>query len=94
MTFAITPKSNPLDEGVGLEIDWDRNLLPSLQIWHTDGGISGAPWHNAYRGIGLEPVASVSCAPNPINARGVATAIQIDPLDSVTIRHSFRAFPT
>ena len=90
-----------LDEGAGLEIDWNRKLLPSLQIWHTDGGISGAPWHNTYRGIGLEPVASafdldssVSCAPNPINARGVATAIQLDPIAPVTIRHSFRAFPT
>ena len=88
-----------LDEGAGLEIDWDRTLLPSLQIWHTDRGIGGAPWHNAYRGIGLEPVASafdldssVSCAPNPINARGVATAIQIDPVAPITIRHIFRAF--
>ena len=90
-----------LDEGAGLELDWDRALLPSLQIWHTDGGIGGAPWHNAYRGIGLEPVASafdldtsVSCAANPINARGVATAIWIDPAAPVTIRHSFRAFST
>lgn len=88
-----------LDEGAGLEIDWDRTLLPSLQIWHTDGGIGGAPWHNAYRGIGLEPVASafdldssVSCAPNPINARGVATSIQLDPIVPVSILHSFRAF--
>ena len=88
-----------LDEGAGLEIDWDRTLLPSLQIWHTDCGIGGAPWHNAYRGIGLEPVASafdldtsVSCAPNPISARGVATAIQIDPVAPVTIRHTYRAF--
>jgi len=29
-----------------------------LQIWHTDGGIGGPPWHNRFRGIGLEPVAS------------------------------------
>ncbi len=88
-----------LDEGAGLEIDWDRSLLPSLQIWHTDGGKSDAPWHNAYRGIGLEPIASafdldttVSCAPNPITQRGVATAIQLDPATPVTIWHSFRAF--
>ncbi len=88
-----------LDERAGLEIDWDRTLLPSLQIWHTDGGIGGTPWHNAYRGIGLEPVASafdldtsVSCAPNPINRRGVATSIEIDPVAPLVIRHSFRAF--
>lgn len=88
-----------LDEGAGVELDWDRSLLPSLQIWHTDRGISGAPWHNSYRGVGLEPIASafdldtsVSTAPNPINRRGVATAIHIDPAAPVIIRHSFRAF--
>ncbi len=89
-----------LDEGAMLELDWDRDLLPSLQIWHTDRGISGVPWNNAYRGIGLEPVASafdldtaISCAPNPISMRGVATAIHIDPVAPVTIRHSFCALP-
>ncbi len=87
------------DENAGIVLDWDRDLLPSLQIWHTDGGIGGPPWHNAYRGIGVEPIASafdldtsVSCGPNPINARGVATAIRIDPGHPVTIRHSVRAF--
>ena len=90
-----------LDEGAGVELDWDRSLLPSLQIWHTDGGIGGAPWHGTYRGIGVEPVASafdlgpvVSCGPNPINARGIATEIQINPAAPVTIRHSIRAFAT
>lgn len=87
------------DEGAGVELDWDRDLLPSVQIWHTDGGIKPAPWHGTYRGIGVEPVASafdlgakVSCGPNPINLRGVATHIQIDPACPVTIRHSIRAF--
>ena len=87
------------DEGAGVELDWDRDLLPSVQIWHTDGGIKPAPWHGTYRGIGIEPVASafdlgaaVSCAPNPINARGSATHIQIDPSAPVTIHHSIRAF--
>ena len=90
-----------LDEGARVELDWDRSLLPSLQIWHTDGGIGGAPWHHAYRGIGVEPIASafdldtaVSCGPNPINARGVATSLQIDPENPVTIAHSIRAFAT
>ena len=88
-----------LDEGMGVELDWDRALLPSLQIWHTDRGIGGPPWHNTYRGIGVEPIASafdldtsVSCAPNPINARGVATCITIDPAAPVTIRHAITAF--
>ena len=88
-----------LDEGAGIELDWDRTLLPSLQIWHTDGGIAPHPWHNAYRGIGLEPIASafdldttVSCAPNPISARGVATCIQLHPAQPTILRHSIRAF--
>jgi hypothetical protein len=88
-----------LDEGMGVTLDWDRALLPSLQIWHTDGGISGPPWQGAYRGIGVEPIASafdldttVSCNPNPINRRGVATCLQIDPAAPVTIRHSITAF--
>jgi hypothetical protein len=87
------------DEGAEVELDWDRSLLPSLQIWHTDGGIKAPPFGGIYRGIGLEPVASafdlgadVSCGPNPINARGIATQIQIDPAAPVTIRHSIRAF--
>jgi hypothetical protein len=90
-----------LDEGAGLDLDWDRSLLPSLQIWHTDGGIGAPPFNGAYRGIGIEPVASafdlgasVSCAPNPINARGIATQIQIDPATPVIIRHTIRAFAT
>jgi len=87
------------DEGAGVELDWDRSLLPSVQIWHTDGGIKGEPFGGTYRGIGVEPVASafdlgaeVSCGSNPINARGVATHIRIDPAAPVTIHHSIRAF--
>jgi hypothetical protein len=86
-------------EGAGLLIDWDRGLLPSLQIWHTDGGIGGAPWHNQYRGIGLEPVAAAfdlgdatATAANPIAARGVPTALAIHPDCPVTIRYSLEAF--
>jgi hypothetical protein len=70
-----------LDEDACLTIDWDRSLLPSLQIWHTDRGIGGAPWHNQFRGIGLEPVCAAfdlgdwaATSPNPIAARGVPTA--------------------
>jgi galactose mutarotase-like enzyme len=85
-------------EGAGIELDWDRALLPSLQIWHTDRGISGPPWHGRYRGLGLEPIAAafdlpdpVSTAPNPINQRGVATAISIRPQQPLIISHSVTA---
>lgn len=89
------------DERAGIVLDWDRSLLSSLQIWHTDRGIDGPPWHGQYRGLGLEPIAAafdlndmVSTSANPINARGIATAIHIDPAAPVTIRHSVTAFST
>jgi galactose mutarotase-like enzyme len=88
-----------LDEGMGFELDWDRSLLPTLMMWHTDGGIHGEPWNGEFRGLGLEPLASafdfhndVSCGPNPINKRGVRTSIDIDPAAPVVIKHSIRGF--
>jgi hypothetical protein len=90
-----------LDEGAGFVLDWDRAQLPSLHIWHTDGGIGGEPWNNQFRGIGLEPLASAfdlntaqSARPNPINTRGVATTVTIDPAAPLVVRHSVRAFAT
>ena len=86
-------------ENAGFVLDWDRALLPSLQIWHTDRGIDGPPWNVQYRGLGLEPIAAafdfpnaVSVGPNPINARGVATAVSIHPETPLVIRHSILAF--
>lgn len=88
-----------LDERAAIVLDWDRTLLPSLQIWHTDRGIEGAPWHGQYRGLGLEPIAAafdlndaISTGPNPINRRGVPTAIEIGPDRPTIIRHAVAAF--
>ena len=90
-----------LEEGAGVEIDWDRDLLPSLQIWCTDGGIEGEPWQGRYRGIGLEPIASafdlntrLSERPNPISRRGVATAVQLQADTPLTLSHTVSAFAT
>lgn len=90
-----------LDEGAGLVIDWDRDLLPSVQLWHTDGGIGGPPWDHRYRGIGVEPIAAAfdlgdgtATADNPIARRGVATALAIDPAAPVTLCMSLSAFAT
>lgn len=90
-----------LDEGAGFELDWDRSLLPSLHIWHTDCGTGGEPWNHQFRAIGLEPLASTfdlntatSAGPNPINSRGVATAITIDPAQPLVVHHSVRVFAT
>lgn len=88
-----------LDEGAGFELDWDRALLPSLHIWHTDCGNAGEPWNGRFRAIGLEPLASAfdlntaqSARPNPINRRGVATTVHVDPTRPLVVRHSVRAF--
>lgn len=86
-------------ENAGIILDWDREQLPSLQIWHTDRGIDGPPWHGQYRGLGLEPIAAafdfpndVSVAPNPISQRGVATSVSIHPDAPLVIRHSVSSF--
>lgn len=88
-----------LDEGVGVELDWDRSLLPSLQIWCTDRGIDAPPWHGRYRGVGVEPVASafdlgdaLSVRPNPISRRGVATCLELVDGVPLVLPHSLRAF--
>lgn len=88
-----------LDEGAGVLLDWDRSLLPSLMIWHTDGGIGGEPWNHQFRAVGLEPIASafdlhteLSAGANPINARGIATAITVTPEHPTVIRHRIIAF--
>lgn len=88
-----------LDEGAGIVLDWDRELIPSMQIWHTDGGIGGDPWNHQFRAIGLEPVAAafdlndkVSIGPNPINARGVRTSVDLDPASPLVVRYSVTAF--
>ncbi len=86
-------------EEAGIVLDWNRALLPSLQIWHTDRGIDGPPWHGRYRGLGLEPIAAafdlvdeISTGPNPINQRGVDTSVRIQPDSPVIVRHAICAF--
>ncbi|KKC32257.1 hypothetical protein [Devosia psychrophila] len=85
----------------GFVLDWERTLLPSLQIWHTDRGVDVPPWNGQYRGLGLEPIAAAfdlhddaSVGPNPINARGVATSIAIHPDAPTFIWHAVTAFST
>ncbi len=87
-----------LDDGAGIELDWTRDILPSLQIWCTDRGIDGAPWHGAYRGIGVEPIASafdlgtaLSSRTNPISRAGVETTVSLEAGTPVEIEHRVRA---
>lgn len=84
--------------GASFVLDWDRTLLPSLQIWHTDRGVAGPPWNGQYRGLGLEPIAAAfdlhddaSTGPNPINSRGIATSIASHPDRPTKIWHTVTA---
>lgn len=88
-----------LDEGKGIEMEWDRELMPSLMFWHTVGAMGGGKFDGQFKGLGLEPLASafdlhtdLSAGPNPINERGIKTALEIDPAAPVVVRHSIAAF--
>jgi hypothetical protein len=86
-------------EGAGVRVDWDRAILPSCQIWISDRALRASPWEGRYRGLGIEPVASVfdlsnaySNKCNPIADAGFATAIKLLAKEPVTIRCRIEAF--
>jgi hypothetical protein len=88
------------DDGYELQLDWDRSVLPHLLIWLSDRGLPDAPWHGAYRGLGLEPVASafdldpaVSVAPNPLSEAGFATAVTLTPEVDTVIDYGLSVHP-
>ena len=71
------------DEGCGLRVLWDAELLPSCLVWLSCGGLQEAPWLSRFTGIGIEPIAaafdflpSVSGGHNPVNVSGIATAVR------------------
>lgn len=87
-----------LDERAMLRIQWDTNLLPSCLVWPSDSALADPPWNRSFRGVGVEPVVAVFDAArevalesNPLNAAGVATAIDIGPDHPVTIRYRLEA---
>ncbi len=86
------------DEGVAMQLDWDRSLVPSTLIWLSDHGATDAPFCGRYRGLGVEPIAAafdladaVSVSANPINEKGIATAIPISPERPISIRYAISA---
>lgn len=87
------------DRGAGIVLDWPRDILPALMIWHSDRELADPPWNRRYRGLGLEPLAAafdlydgVSTGPNPINRRGVATALRLEAGKPLRIAYSIAAF--
>lgn len=87
-----------IEEGASIEIEWDRTLLPSAQLWISDRMLRDQPWNGRYRGLGIEPIAAafdladaVSTSPNPINGEGFATAVVVKQGHPRTIDYRFRA---
>ncbi|MGU7769322.1 hypothetical protein ACV229_03975 [Burkholderia sp. MR1-5-21] len=82
--------------GAAYRLTWDAAVLPSLLLWISNRGRAYAPWNGRNLCVGVEPVASAfelgchaSLAPNPINARGVATAVTLDPARPLEIAYRF-----
>ncbi|KVZ01697.1 hypothetical protein [Burkholderia ubonensis] len=82
--------------GTACRLTWDAAALPSLLLWISNRGRTHAPWNGRNLCVGVEPVASAfelgcaaSLAPNPINARGVATAVTLDPARPLEIAYRF-----
>lgn len=77
-------------------LSWDADKLPSLLLWISNRGRTYAPWNGRNLCVGVEPVASAfelgcvaSLAPNPINARGVPTALSISAQRPTEIAYRF-----
>ncbi|WP_063895285.1 hypothetical protein [Burkholderia stagnalis] len=82
--------------GAAYRLTWDAAALPSLLLWISNRGRAYAPWNGRNLCVGVEPVASAfelgcraSLAPNPINTRGVATAVTLDPARPLEIAYRF-----
>ena len=65
----------------------DPRVLASTVLWHSHGGRHYPPWNGRHRRVlALEEVTShfhdglaESAAKNPVNARGIPTAIRLSP---------------
>lgn len=84
--------------GARYRLTWDARQLPSLLLWISNRGRRYAPWNGRNLCVGVEPVAAAfelgcttSLAPNPIQARGVATALELDPRTPVEIAYRIEA---
>jgi hypothetical protein len=82
--------------GTAYRLSWDADKLPSLLLWISNRGRTYAPWNGRNLCVGVEPVASAfelgcaaALAPNPINARGVPTALSISAQRPTEIAYRF-----
>ncbi|OXI43836.1 hypothetical protein CFB84_20080 [Burkholderia aenigmatica] len=86
------------ESGVAYRLSWDASVLPSLLLWISNRGRQQGPWNGRNLCLGIEPIASAfelgcraSLSDNPINQRGVSTAVLIEPGNPVVINYRFEA---
>lgn len=79
-------------------LSWDASVLPSLLLWISNRGRAYAPWNSRNLCVGVEPLAGAfdlgsraGIADNPINRRGVKTAVKLDPGQPLTFSYRFEA---
>jgi len=86
------------EQGVRYQLTWDAEVLPSLLLWISNRGRSYEPWSGRNLCLGVEPLAAAfdlglnaSLASNPINERGVPTAVALTPETPINIAYRFEA---
>lgn len=85
------------EQGYQVSIDWETNLLKHCMLWISNQGRSYEPWNGRNLCLGVEPVTAafdlgetMSAAPNPLNSRGIQTAIDATPGEEYVISHVVR----
>lgn len=71
-------------ENYSVELTWDAADFPDLLLWFSNRGRAMPPWSGRHLALGVEPVRSafdlgtgISTQPNPVNALGSPTALQL-----------------
>lgn len=89
-----------VDEGFRFVVAWDPAQLPSCLLWVSNGGRGAWPWSGRHRALGIEPICSTfdlgvraSTQPSEISARGVRTAVALDPQSPLVIRYRLGVEP-
>jgi hypothetical protein len=86
------------DQDCRLAIEWQPEHFPSVLLWYSNKGLTGAPWQGRHTALGIEPICSpfglgLSAArgPNPIAASGTPTAILLHPSKPFVTRYRLSA---
>ncbi|HVI91547.1 MAG TPA: hypothetical protein VM659_24840 [Dongiaceae bacterium] len=44
------------EEDAHVSLDWDRQMLPDVMLWLSNGGRTAEPWRGRHYALGIEPV--------------------------------------